>query len=42
MSFYQTISFTAEWYKNYYSKKRDMYEFSINQINEYEKLVSKK
>ena len=42
MSFYETISFTADWYKNYYSKKVDMYKFSINQINKYEKLVSKK
>ncbi len=42
MSFYQTISFTAEWYRNFYLKKINMYKFSVNQISKYENLVLKK
>ena len=40
----ETISMTANWYKNYYQKKnkQDIYEFSIKQINEYVSLASKK
>jgi len=37
MNISETISFTAEWYKNYFDKK-DNFEFTINQINKYLKI----
>lgn len=33
----KAVSFTIDWYKAYYDKKENMYEFSINQIKEFEK-----
>ncbi len=33
----QAISKTVEWYKHFYNKDTNMYEFTINQIEEYEK-----
>ena len=39
LSFKQTVSLTAEWYKEYYRKKVNMYDFSVSQINEYEKIL---
>ena len=35
LSFKETIFFTTEWYKNFYLKKKNMYNFSIKQINLY-------
>lgn len=35
LSFEETISFTASWYKKFYEKKEDMYLFSIEQIKTY-------
>jgi CDP-glucose 4,6-dehydratase len=32
-----TIRLVAEWYKHYYDKNSNLYEFTLNQINEYEK-----
>ena len=36
LNFNETVKFTAEWYKNYYSiKEISMYDFSLNQIKMY-------
>ena len=39
----QTISLLVNWYRVYYEKKNNssMYEYSINQIRYYEKLINK-
>ena len=42
LSFNETIGMVAEWYKNYYSKPKKIYETSLNQIKEYEKLLNKR
>ena len=34
-----TIRLVAEWYKHYYNNDTNLYEFTINQINEYEKVA---
>ena len=33
----KAISETVDWYKHFYKKDTDMYEFTIKQIEEYEK-----
>ncbi len=35
LSFRESIYFTTEWYKYFYTKKKNMYDFSIKQINLY-------
>ena len=35
LSFRDSIYFTTEWYKYFYKKKKNMYDFSIKQINLY-------
>ena len=35
LSFRDSIYFTTEWYKYFYTKKKNMYDFSIKQINLY-------
>ena len=42
LSFAETINMVADWYKNYYSKPKKMYEISLNQIRKYEKLLKKR
>ena len=37
LSFKETVSITAEWYKEFYKKKLKKYHFSIDQIKKYEK-----
>ena len=38
----QTISFVVNWYQHYfYNRKKSMYNFSIKQIKEYEKMIGK-
>ncbi|MFA5878130.1 MAG: CDP-glucose 4,6-dehydratase [Candidatus Staskawiczbacteria bacterium] len=41
LTFEEMIKMTAEWYLNYYQKKEDMYEFSVNQIEEYVEAAQK-
>ena len=41
LNFKKTIYFVIEWYKYFYSKKKNIYNFSISQICEFEKLLSK-
>ena len=42
LSFEETISFTASWYKKFYENKEDMYLFSIEQIKTYCDLFEKR
>jgi len=35
----EAIQNTVEWYKHFYSKDKDMYEFTVNQINSYEERI---
>ena len=42
LSFKETISMVARWYKSYYSKKEKMDEVSLNQIKEYQKILQKR
>jgi len=35
LSFEDAVKITAQWYKNYYSNKIDIYKFSCSQINNY-------
>ena len=43
LDFYETISFTFEWYNKYYNgKKSDIKKFTHQQINLYEKMALKK
>ena len=42
LSFYQTVSFTAEWYNEFYKKRSNIYQYSIDQIKNYEKIINKK
>lgn len=35
LRFNETIKFTADWYKEYLNNNKDMYDFSIGQINSY-------
>ena len=39
LSFDQTSSFTARWYKKFYDRSSDMYEHTIEQINHYVKIA---
>ena len=42
LSFNETISMIAEWYKNFYHKKKEKYEISYSQIKKYEKILNKR
>tara|TARA_B110000971_G_C19996910_1_gene494803 strand:- start:664 stop:1734 length:1071 start_codon:yes stop_codon:yes gene_type:complete len=35
----QSIHFTLDWYKTYYKRSQNIFEFSINQIKQYEKIT---
>ena len=42
LSFKETTSMIADWYKNFYQNKSKIYEISYNQIKKYEKLLLKR
>ena len=42
LSFKETINMVASWYKSYYTKKKNSYKISLNQIQEYEKILEKR
>tara|TARA_B100000579_G_scaffold82656_1_gene64415 strand:+ start:413 stop:1516 length:1104 start_codon:yes stop_codon:yes gene_type:complete len=42
LSFKETIRMIAEWYRNFYFKKKDSYQVSLNQITKYEQLLKKR
>jgi len=37
LNFNQAVKLTANWYKDFYMKKKNCYEISLNQIIYYEK-----
>lgn len=37
LNYEQTVKFTSEWYYKYYSSKENMFEFTMAQLDEYEK-----
>jgi len=42
LSFTETVDMTVNWYKKYYFKPQKIYETSLDQIKEYEKLLKKR
>ena len=43
LEFNETVKMTVEWYKNYYqNQEQSMFNFTINQIDEYTKLAISK
>ena len=42
LTFGETIHMVTNWYKSYYSKPKKIQQVSLNQINEYEKLLKKR
>ena len=42
LSFEETISLVADWYKNYYFKRKKMFDVSSGQIKKYEKLLKRR
>jgi len=42
LNYNELISFTGSWYYNYYNAEKDMYNFTLDQISEYEKLAKAK
>ena len=42
LNFNKTISFTANWYKQYYLNKKTIFNYSISQIKDYQKILTKK
>ena len=41
LNFKDTINLTISWYKNFYEKKLNVYNFSLNQIKYYQRKISK-
>ena len=39
LSFYESIKFTVNWYKFFYLNQKKIYNFSSNQIDEYNKKI---
>ena len=42
LSYGEVIDFTSSWYSNYYNNNEDMFEYTINQIEEYQQLAKLK
>jgi len=42
LSFNETISMVASWYRDYYSKSKNMYSISLNQIKQYQEFLKKR
>ena len=42
LSFAESIYMVTNWYKSYYSKPKEIYNTSFNQIKEYENLLKKR
>jgi len=42
LDYTKLIEFTSTWYYNFYNEKTDMFEFTINQINEYQEIAKNK
>ena len=41
LSFEETVKMTADWYKRFYGGERDMYRFTVKQIEKYARLAEK-
>ena len=39
LDFHQTVEYTTSWYKNYYINRKDVYEYTIQQIDQYQSLM---
>ena len=42
LSFQETIMMVSEWYKMYYLKPKNSFNFSLKQIKRYEKILKKR
>ena len=42
LSYYETVQFTADWYTNYFNKPKELFDFTTNQISDYERIAEKK
>lgn len=42
LNFNQTVKLTGDWYNNYYNKKINMYDFTLQQIINFEKIATNK
>jgi len=42
LSFKETVEFTIDWYKSYYSNSKSMEKFSMHQIERYVELASER
>lgn len=42
LRFSETVEFTVDWYKSYYSGRKDMFDFSLAQINRYSDLAKER
>jgi len=42
LDFNNSIKFTVEWYKNYLKNKKNIYQYSVNQILNYQEILKKK
>ena len=42
LNYEQLMEFTGTWYYKFYKEQQNMYDFTYNQIDEYEKIASKK
>ena len=43
LDFKETVEMTIDWYKNYYdSRQESMYEFTLNQIQNYQKIAKER
>lgn len=42
LTYKQCIKFVSEWYYSYYRDKQNMYDFTLNQISEFEKLAKER
>jgi len=42
LNFNETVDFVADWYINFYDKKKDMFDFTNSQITEYTKIATQR
>lgn len=42
LNYYETVKFTADWYKNYFTKPKELFDFTMKQISDYENIAKKK
>ena len=42
LTYDETVKLTSVWYYTYYRENQDMFEYTINQINQYEQLAQER